>query len=315
MREKFYWVFLPLCVLLGAQLLGDRSPAEVKPTVRQPAVAGQFYPADPDELRRMLDEFVAQATVPNLSGQIVALIAPHAGYIYSGKVAAHSYALLKGQKFERVVVIAPSHFEAFPFNSVYNGDAYATPLGNVEVDKEFAAKLAKMSPLIQLSSRGHTPTQQQGEHALEVQLPFLQRMLGEFKLVPIVMGDQDYSLCRALGLALAKALSAEKPEERAETLILVSSDLSHYHPYDEAVTIDHHTLAAIEEWDYLSLWRNFMTRTWEACGGGPIVAGMIAAERLGATHAQILKYANSGDTAGPRDQVVGYGAWALAPAA
>ena len=130
MRKKIYRVLLPLCLFFCTQLSGNGSPADVKPTVRQPAVAGQFYPAQPDELQRMVEDFVAQAAVPNLSGQIVALIAPHAGYIYSGKVAAHSYALLKGQKFERVVVIAPSHFEAFPFNSVYNGDAYATPLGD-----------------------------------------------------------------------------------------------------------------------------------------------------------------------------------------
>jgi hypothetical protein len=161
-----------LCVFFGGQLSGDGRLADEKPSIRQPAVAGQFYPAQPEELRRMLDDYLAQAAVPPLPGNLVALIAPHAGYIYSGKVAAHSYALLKGRKFERVVVIAPSHFEAFPFVSVYDGDAYATPLGNVAVDKEFAAKLAKLNPLIQLSSRGHTPTQQQGEHALEVQLPF-----------------------------------------------------------------------------------------------------------------------------------------------
>jgi hypothetical protein len=305
MRKKFYWAFLPLSAIFGTQLLGNDRPAEVKPTVRQPAVAGQFYPADPTELRRMVDDFVAQAEVPNLSGQIVALIAPHAGYIYSGKVAAHSYALLKGQRFERVVVIAPSHFEAFPFISIYNGDAYATPLGDVEVDKEFAAKLVKMNPLIQLSSRGHTPTQQQGEHALEVQLPFLQRMLGEFKLVPIVMGEQTYETERALGVSLAKMIQG------THTLIVASSDLSHYHPYAEASKIDLKTLKAIERWDYLSLSLNLESRVWEACGGGPIVAAMIAAERLGAKQARILKYANTGDVTGDRSRVVGYGAVAL----
>ena len=305
MRKKFYRVLLPLCLFFCAQLSGNGSPADVKPTVRQPAVAGQFYPAQPDELQRMVDDFVAQAAVPNLSGQIVALIAPHAGYIYSGKVAAHSYALLKGQKFERVVVIAPSHFEAFPFNSVYNGDAYATPLGDVEVDKEFAAKLAKMSPLIELSSRGHTPMQQQGEHALEVELPFLQRMLGKFKLVPIVMGEQNYETERALGVSLAKMIQG------THTLIVASSDLSHYHPYEEASKIDHKTLKAIERWDYLSLSLNLESRVWEACGGGPIVAAMIAAERLGARQATVLKYANTGDVTGDHSRVVGYGAVAL----
>lgn len=305
MRKRFYWAILPLCAFFGGQLWGDGGLADEKPTVRQPAVAGQFYPAQPDELRRTVDEYLAQAAVPALPGKLVALIAPHAGYIYSGQVAAYSYALLKGRKFERVVVIAPSHFEAFPFVSVYDGDAYATPLGNIAVDKEFAAKLAKLSPRIQLSSRGHTPTQQQGEHSLEVQLPFLQRALGEFKLVPIVMGEQSYETERALGVALAKMLKG------TDTLIVASSDLSHYHPYDEATTIDEKTLKAIARWDYLSLSQNFESRIWEACGGGPIVAAMIAAERLGANQGRILKYANTGDVTGDRSRVVGYGAVAL----
>jgi hypothetical protein len=157
---------------------------------------------------------------------------------------------------------------------------------------------------------------ERAEHSLEVQLPWLQRTLGDFKLVPIIMGDQNYSLERSLGRALAKALLAETPEARAQTLILVSSDLSHYHTYDYANNVDHQTLQAIEEWDYLSLSRNFAMwergiQTWEACGGGPIVAGMIAAEGLGATHAHILKYGNSGDTTPERTRVVGYGAVAI----
>ena len=307
MRKRFCWAILPLFAIFGATLSGDGSLADEKSSVRQPAVAGQFYPAQPDELRRMLDDYLAQAAVPQLPGNLVALIAPHAGYIYSGKVAAHSYALLKGRKFERVVVIAPSHFEGFPFVSVYDGDAYATPLGNVAVDKEFAAKLVKLNPLVQLSSRGHAPTKEQGEHALEVQLPFLQRVLGEFKLVPIVMGEQNYETERALGLALAKMLKGTG----TSTLIVASSDLSHYHTYDEATKLDQKVLKAVAEWDYLSLSHNFESRIWEACGGGPIVATMIAAERLGANQAKILKYANTGDVTGDHSRVVGYSAVAL----
>jgi hypothetical protein len=305
MNKTFRPVVFLLSVFFAVQLSGDTRRADEKPLVRQPAVAGQFYPASPEELRRMINDDLAQATVPPLTGNLVALVAPHAGYIYSGKVAAHSYALLKGKKFDRVVVIAPSHFEAFSFVSVYDGDAYATPLGNVPVDKEFAAKLAKSSSLIRLSSRGHTPAQEQGEHALEVQLPFLQTVLGDFKLVPIVMGDQNYEIERTLGLALAKLLKG------TNTLIVASSDLSHYHTYDEASAMDHKTLKAISEWDYLSLSQNFERRIWEACGGGPIVSTMIAAERLGANQAKILKYANTGDVTGDNSRVVGYGAVAL----
>ena len=279
--------------------LGGGSPADSE-RVRQAGVAGSFYPADPKELAAMVDGFVAQAKVPTQKGGIVALIAPHAGYPFSGPVAGHSYALLKGRPTHRVVVIAPSHFEAFSFTSVYGGDAYITPLGTVPVDKEFARKLVKLDPESRLSSSGHIPTPAGPEHALEDQLPFLQRVLGDFQLVPVVMGDQSYEASRALGVALAQLIRG------TDTLIVASSDLSHYHPYDQAVAIDGKTLSAIGQWDYLALSDNFASRTWEACGGAPIVAAMIAAERLGATQAQVIKYANSGDVTADRTRVVGY---------
>ena len=278
------------------------------PKVRPPAVAGSFYPADPKELGGMLDGFLAQAS-PEPIADLVAVVAPHAGYVYSGPVAAYSYALLKGRKVDRVVVIAPSHYEAFDFSSVYDGEAYSTPLGTVPVDRQFAAKLAALDPSIKLSGTGHTPTADRPEHALEVQLPFLQRTLGDVRIVPIVMGDQSYENCRALGLALAKLIPG------THTLIVASSDLSHYHTYEQAVETDHKTLTAIGEWDYLSMSRNFDLRVWEACGGGPIIAAMMAAERLGATEARLLKYANSGDATGDKSRVVGYGAVALLKAA
>jgi MEMO1 family protein len=287
---------------LGGLLLmrGGSIGAGEAQKIRLPAVAGSFYPADPKELAQMVDGFLSRAAPPPAQ-HVLALVAPHAGYIYSGPVAAWSYALLKGRKISRVVVIAPSHYEAFDFSAVYDGAAYSTPLGQVPVDRPFAANLAKSDPSIKLSEAGHGPR----EHALEVQLPFLQRVLGNFQLVPIVMGDQSYDASRALGVALAKLIQG------TDTLIVASSDLSHYHPYDEAVSIDHKTLKAIESWDYFNMSRNFGRRIWEACGGGPIVAAMIASERLGGNKAAVLQYANSGDTSGERSQVVGYGAVAL----
>jgi AmmeMemoRadiSam system protein B/AmmeMemoRadiSam system protein A len=273
--------------------------------VRPAAVAGSFYPADPKELGKMLDDVLARANPPAV-GDVVALVSPHAGYPYAAPVAAYSYKLLQGRKFARVVVIAPSHYEAFGFSSVFDGDAYTTPFGQVRVDKAFARKLAGMAPSIKLSGVAHTPTREHPEHSLETQLPYLQRVIGsDFLLVPIVMGDQSYDNCRALGVAIAKLAQG------TNTLIVASSDLSHYHPYDDAVALDHKTLHAIEEWDYLDMAQNFETQVWEACGGGPIVAAMIAAERLGATGAHVLKYLNSGDTAGDKSRVVGYGAVAL----
>lgn len=301
MRKQQLGRVLALAVVLTAAASAEK--------VRQPAVAGAFYPADAGELRKTVDDLLARAGPAALRDPVFALIAPHAGYAYSGAIAARAYALVKGRKPDRVVVIAPSHVEAFPFTSIYYGDAYATPLGTLPVDKAFAAKLAAADPSMKLSTRGHAPVRDRGEHALEVQLPFLQRALGDFKLVPIVMGDQSYATCRALGVALAKLARG------SDTLIVASSDLSHFHSYDEAVKLDRKTLAAIQEWDYLSMSRNFEARIWEACGGGPIVAAMIAAERLGANKATLLRYANTGDVTQERGRVVGYGAFALTKAA
>jgi AmmeMemoRadiSam system protein B/AmmeMemoRadiSam system protein A len=249
----------------------------------------------------MVDESLENANVPQLPTP-VAIVSPHAGYVYSGHVAGHNYALLRGRTLERVVVISPSHVESFQGASVYDGGGYATPLGVIPVDVDFAKRLAESSPRISMSGNGHDHQQRQrGEHALEVQLPFLQRVLTDFRLVPIVMGEQSYETCRALGVALANMIDGPG------TIIVASSDLSHFHGYDEAVRLDSKVCGAVERWDYYSLSRNFSTRTWEACGGGPIVAAMIAAERLGANKAIVLDYANSGDVpVGDRDRVVGY---------
>ncbi len=292
-----------LVVLAAAALAGLF--AGNRSEVRVPVVAGTFYPADPAQLAKTVDALLGQPA-PQVNAQsVVAIVAPHAGYEFSGSVAANSYAALKGRKVRRVVVIAPSHYESFEFSSVYDGEAYATPLAKIPVDREFARRLAEQNSLIRLASNGHVASGDRGEHALEVQLPFLQRTLGSFQLVPVVMGTQDYQASRALGTALARLISGP------DTLIVASSDLSHFHPYDRAVQLDRATLSAIQQFDYLTLSHNLESRTWEACGGGPIVAAMIAAERLGATQAKVLKYANSGEITGDRGRVVGYGAVAL----
>jgi len=309
--------FITQCFALAAgapilQLRAAESAAAQK--VRSAAVAGAFYPADPHELSMMIDGMLAQAAPPPADGAILAAVAPHAGYPYSGPVAAWTYAAIEnqiksGRKYARVVLIAPSHYVGFSFTSVYDGDAYTTPLGQVPVDKDFAHRLAEMSPSIQLSGKGHQATADAPEHSVEVQLPWLQKTLGNFQLVPIVMGDTSYESSRALGVALARLLRDDH-----ETLVLASSDLSHYHPYADAETIDHKTLRAIEAFDYYSLSRNIQYRgqgqpgIWEACGGAPIVAAMIYAERMGANQAQVLRYANSADVTGDKSRVVGYSA-------
>ncbi len=295
--------FAVICLILLAAL-----PPQA-PMVRPPAVAGSFYPADPNALSSMVDGFLGRVDQAVTTEPLLAIVAPHAGYPYSGPVAAYSYAQLKGRKISRVVVIAPSHYESFPFVAAYDGDAYRTPLGEVPVDKQFVKELTKATPVVRISSRGHAPTAHGGEHALEVELPFLQRVLGNFKLVPLVMGEQHLDLDRSLGLALAKLIQGP------ETLIVASSDLSHFHTQQDAAKMDGKMLKALEAWDYRALSRNFEARVWEACGGGPIIAAMVAAEKLGANHAQVIKYATSGDTGGDKGRVVGYAAIAFTRAA
>ena len=182
-RNAMVWLatqFIAIAAIAPLQHVRAGDPQKT----RQAGVAGSFYPADPKVLNAMMDEMLAKAAQAQIKDPILAVVAPHAGYQYSGPVAAYTYAELKGRKFSRVVVIAPSHFESFDFTSVYEGGAYATPLGTVPVDKAFAGQLAKMSSTIKLSSRGHDATSAGAEHAIEVQLPWLQHVLGEFTLVP-----------------------------------------------------------------------------------------------------------------------------------
>ena len=290
------------------------------PKVRPAGVAGGFYPADPKELTQMIDGLLAHNAVPQVQGPLVALICPHAGYMFTGPVAAACFAQLKGRKYTRVVVIAPSHYVNFPFSSIYDGDAYATPLGQCSGGQG----LSRQAGEIELRHQDLRPRPRQGGARMpstrwKCNCPGSSARWAISSWCPSSWATRITAWSARLGRALAKALLAETPEARAQTLILVSSDLSHYHPYDYANNVDHQTLQAIEDWDYLSLSRNFAmwergVQTWEACGGGPIVAGMIAAEGLGATHAQILKYANSGDTTGEKTRVVGYGAVAITPA-
>ena len=288
---------------MGATVAGTTGSKNVRPA----AVAGSFYPGNPADLEEMVDGLLAEAKAPRIKHDLLAVVAPHAGYVYSGHVAAEAYAQVRGHGIKRVVVISPCHVESFRGASVFDGGGYETPLGVVRVDEAFCDDLAAADKLIARSNKGHRLNERgRGEHALEVQLPFLQRALGKFTLVPVVMGDQRYETCRALGVALASLV-----KDRG-TLIVASSDLSHFHPYDEAVELDLKVVKAIENRDFFCLSRNFSSRQWEACGGGPIVAAMMAAQRLGANEAVRLKYANSGDVPhGDRNRVVGYVSAAL----
>ncbi|MEW5995011.1 MAG: AmmeMemoRadiSam system protein B, partial [Candidatus Zixiibacteriota bacterium] len=268
--------------------------------VRKPAVAGLFYPAGAGELAKTIASFFAEVDKTPISGRPQALIVPHAGYTYSGRTAAMGYKLLEGEQYDTVVVVSPSHTVFFKGSSVYGGDGYETPLGVVETDKELSEKIARIHPQVYFSKMGHASGATRGEHALEVQLPFLQVVLGKFKLVAIVMGDQEEESARSLGETLGAAL------KDSNTLMVASSDLSHFHSEKVARRLDNSIREAVEKYDPELLLMTLETGRGEACGGGPMAAVMIAAKRLGATRSKFLHYTTSGETTGDFSEVVGY---------
>lgn len=271
-------------------------------TIRKPAAAGKnsFYPSSAVELTKMIAGLFSEVEKTPLGGPPVALIAPHAGYIYSGRVAAKAFKLLEGEQFDTVVVVSPSHTVFFKGCSVYDGDGYETPLGIVEVDKRLAKRIAEINPLVRFSSQGHATGSERGEHALEVMLPFLQVALGKFTLVPIVMGDQEPDSIGALGEILASVL------RETNTLLVASTDLSHFHPEKEANKLDGAIQKAVESLDPGAVMETLYSGKGEACGAGPVSAVMAAAKRLGATEVRSLDYATSGTVTGDFSEVVGY---------
>ena len=258
--------------------------------IQYPAVAGLFYPADPIELRKQVQTFLTEGH----SGQVKApkaLIAPHAGYIYSGPVAGHAYAQLEPveNRIHRVVILAPSHRMAFSGLSYSSAELFRTPLGDLEVDQAALAQITSL-PQVHLSNEAF-----EGEHSLEVHLPFLQMTLEQFRIVPLLVSDASAD-------EVAEVL--EKLWGGDETLIVISSDLSHYMEYDMARTMDAEATLAIEKLEPQALTYH------HACGRTP-VSGLLVAARNHHLKATTLDLRNSGDTAGPRDQVVGYGAYAF----
>jgi len=262
--------------------------------IRSANVAGYFYPADPQKLRTKINDFLETAKQKNDIENIFGIVSPHAGYDYSGETAAHVYNLIRGKNYKRVIIISPSHSEYFPGISVYNGDAYETPLGLLEVDKEFVNKLVENSKTIFKGVEGH-----RNEHALEVQLPFLQSVLNDFKIVPVVMGEQS----RMFVDELAKKLSEVTD---AETLIVSSSDMSHFHSKSEANKLDSIVEKRITSFDFDGLQKDLDNHKTEACGGGPIVAMMKAAALKNKHHALVVHRSDSGDVIGDNREVVGY---------
>ena len=261
------------------------------PTVRAPAVAGRFYPSDAAVLSKMVQEYLDTAVSTPTSKIPKALIAPHAGYIYSGPIAGAAYRSLQGRcsHVKRVVLVGPAHTMRIRGLATLSVDALASPLGNVDVEQEAIKKLSSL-PQVHINDAAHAQ-----EHGLEVHLPFLQTILDSFTIVPFVVGE-------ATGAEVAEVLSMLWGSD--ETLIVISSDLSHFYDYETAVKLDTQTAEAIvrQQPDKLAY--------GSACGRLPIQGLLHQAKKYQLT-AQQLDLRNSGDTAGSKDRVVGYGAFAF----
>ncbi len=261
-------------------------------TTRKPAVAGSFYPDDEHSIHAMLKDQLAGAREFRPGLRPKALIVPHAGWIFSGPIAASAYTLLEPIRDEitRVVLLGPSHYVPFEGVALPSQDHFSTPLGEIPIDRHAFASLEDLD-FVTESDSPHSR-----EHSLEVQLPFLQKILGDFMLVPIAVGN---ATAAQVGEVIDRLWGDE------HTLIVISSDLSHYESYERARELDERTAAAIDSLSRTDL------GPYDACGCRPI-NGMIHAAKERGLSITRLDLRNSGDTAGPRDRVVGYGAWALA---
>ncbi len=262
---------------------------------RKPAVAGSFYPSNPLRLGEMIDSYLGEANAGAAAGEVVGLVSPHAGYVYSGPVAAYSYRLVD-PAVRCAVVLAPSHRARFNGAALLPEGIYETPLGDVRIDDEIGGRLKDKKYFAPLKEAHEL------EHSLEVQVPFLQKVLDDFTIVPLIVGSVDLEVCRGIAEGIGQALAGEK----RKTVIIMSTDLSHYHSYEQAKAMDGRFMDALGTFDPSKVSEVLSTGTAEACGEGPVLAGMFLCRSLGAKRVELLKYMNSGDTAGGKDQVVGY---------
>jgi AmmeMemoRadiSam system protein B len=262
--------------------------------LRRPAKAGTWYPGTAEALALAIDRYLAGVkTTPR--GTVVGLVSPHAGLMYSGPVAAHAYQAAARGTYDVVVLVGPSHHLAFEGAVICPRGAFDTPLGALEISVPDADAIMRQCPCVRENPAAHAE-----EHSLEMQLPFLARLLPSVPIVPIMMGNQTRTTIRTLGDGLGRALAGRR------TLLVASSDLSHFRDARTARELDGEVIEKINGYDADGLMAALERDPEHACGGGPIVAVMQAARALGATDASVLKYADSGDVSGDKSAVVGY---------
>jgi AmmeMemoRadiSam system protein B len=302
MKTAFFGlIIMAILLFISAGTAQCKGEPQDKEDIRESILAGAWYPGDKQALAKAIEEYLKEADAKAPKGDLKAIIVPHAGHVYSGPVAAHAYGLLRGKDIRRVIMIGPSHRVAFRGVSVNVQSGYETPLGIVPVDQELAKKIIGADPLIR-----HLPRAHASEHALEIQLPFLQSVLNDFQIVPIIMGEQDYKTCSRLAEVLHDVVG-----DVDKTLLLASTDLSHYHSDKQARALDSEFINQVRDFSPKGLFKALSSGRCEACGGGPAITVMLTAQAWGANRSQILHYGNSGDVTGDGSEVVGYVAAAL----
>jgi MEMO1 family protein len=300
--KRFILLPLLLFVLVSS---GCRAGSNSGP-VREPAMAGQFYSGDADELRLAVTEFLGDAVHAH-TAKPIAIVVPHAGYVYSGQIAADAFEQTAGQKYDVIVILGTNHTTpGFRGASVFAKGTFRTPLGDAVIDDAVAAKILSADKDFVFDPKVH-----EREHSIEVELPFVRYLFPEARIVPIVVGSPDLDLCTRLGNAVAAAI------EGKNALIVASSDLSHYPSHDDADLVDRTTLKAVAGLNPEVISSTIIAQMDHpvrelatcACGEGPILTAAVAAKRLGATRGVIVSYANSGDgLSSTSNRVVGYGA-------
>ncbi len=266
-------------------------------TVRLPSVSGMFYPEDPVLLRKDIEAYLKGAEVEPISGRVHAIVSPHAGYVYSGQVAAFAYKAVSGLEVDSVIVIAPSHRAYFEGIALWETGSFRTPLGDIRIDEKGAGELLETRDVFTANRNVH-----KAEHSLEVQLPFLQCVFKDVLLLPLLMGAATEELYEKASDVLKEMILASP----SRYLIVASTDLSHYYPYASAVKVDAITVEHLRNFDIGAMIRDTRSEKAQACGAGPMITAMMAARKLGAGTGRVLKYANSGDVSGDRSGVVGY---------
>jgi len=298
MKRNFItlYVLIVIALLIAAALVLNAGGG-----IKEPFVAGGFYPADKTALGKVTADFLARADTPTVEGQLIALIAPHAGYEYSGAVAAYAYKHLTERNIDTVILMGPSHHSPFTGVAVYTTGGMRTPLGTIKINSSIAKAL-----LDEKSQVASYPAAFDKEHSLEVQLPFLQSALKKFTIVPILIGrptrESFVSLTRSLTAILKK---------NQNVLIVASTDFSHYHDYALAGAMDHKAIDAVARMSVEDLQQRLSKRECEMCGEYAVLFAMAVARNLGATHGVLYKYANSGDVTNDKTRVVGYAAMGL----